>query len=136
MGFTMKLAKENNHLYADFDNAYWSIDNVEFSTHITYEGDVKTSTPIVSFSLRAYASRDAKIKEGKGFSSTLSFGGANALAYNPCLYEWKGIFETSLIFTSDIPTSEAEQKDVLYTFVKEYLQLTDYTDVIEYLGGN
>lgn len=131
MGFIMKLEKQNNHLYADFDNAYWSIDNIEFSTHIVYNNNIKSTTPIVSFALRAYPTRDAKIKEGNGFSSTLSFGGANSISYQPALYEWRGIFETALIFTGDIPKSESEQKDILYAFIKSYLHLENYIDVIE-----
>ena len=64
MGFRMDLKKQNNHLYYDFPNAYWSIDALSFSNFIDYdENGVKTSTPTVSFSLRAYPSRESKIKE-------------------------------------------------------------------------
>ena len=53
------------------------------------------------------------------------------VAVMPCLYEWKAVFESGSIFGDSIPLSEEGQKTILYQFVKDYLGLHDYCDVIE-----
>ena len=132
MGFIMKLGKEDNHLHADFEDAYWSIDDVSFSTFTSYsDTGIKTSVPTVAFSLKAYPSREAKTKEGEAIKPTLGFGGPISVAVTPCLYEWKAVFESGSIFGDSIPLSEEEQKKILYQFVKDYLGLHDYCDVTE-----
>lgn len=131
MGFRMELKKQNNHLYYDFPNAYWSIDALSFSNFIDYdENGVKTSTPTVSFSLRAYPSRESKIKEKEGIQSTIGFGSSISVAVNPCIYEWKAFFKSEEIFGDSIPLSENGQKEILYEFIKKYTQLP-FEDVFE-----
>ena len=123
MGLLMTLEKENNVLYHDFHDAYWAIEDLRFQND---EGDSYTL-----FSLRAYPSREAKLKKREIFNSTLSFGGAESNVYSTVLYSWDGVLKTELVFPEGIPISEQEQKDAMYPFVISYLNLGDYTPVFE-----
>lgn len=124
MGFVMELNKQDNVLYIPFPNAYWSIDNIIFTT--------AGGEAYCEFSLNAWGSREAKHKELYPLEE-LSFGvgGPTGLAYAPKLYEWLATFPTLSLFPDDIPVAESEQREVLYAFVKDYLQLENYLDVFE-----
>lgn len=123
MGIIMKLAKEDNILYTDFDNAYWSIEDVTFqsSEGVTY----------VTFSFKTYPSKAAKDKMLVPIEPTLSYGSSTGIAYNPLLHTFDASFKAADLFPDGIPITEAGQKDILYAFVKSYLSLTNYTDVLE-----
>ena len=123
----MKLPKEDNVLHCDFDTAYWCVEDIIFSN---YNG-----TATCSFMFRAYPSREAKsmnmqpiIRPTEG---PMMYGGPMGLAYIPILHQWEATFPTISLFPEGIPVSESDQKDTLYAFVKSYLSLTNYTDVLE-----
>jgi hypothetical protein len=122
MGIIMTLPKEDSILYHTFADAYWSIDNIVFANGngISY----------CSFEFNAYPSREAKHKSLEPVTLTLSHGGPIGLAYQSLLHQWQATFPTCDIFPAGIPVSESDQKDVLYAFVKSYLQLNEYRDDI------
>jgi hypothetical protein len=123
MGLQMGLQKENNVLYYDFINAYWTIEDIRFSN--------QDGTNYTTFEFNAYPNREAYKREGIPFTSNLNFGGATSLAINPMLYNWVCIEKTSLLFPDGIPVSETEQKDILYPYLKSYLEITEAVDVFE-----
>lgn len=124
MGIKMKLHKTDNVLYADFDNAYWSIDNIIFAT--------QNGTAYTSFEFNTYASREAKSKMLHLMEEQVfDVGGAMGLAYSPLLHTWQATFPTLDIFPDGIPVAESDQKDVLYSFIKSHLGLTDYQNILE-----
>lgn len=123
MGIEMKLAKEDNVLYTDFNNAYWCIDDIAFLN--------SNGKSYVRFNFNAYPSREASKMALNTVTPTLDFGGPIGVAYSPLLHTWEATFETEILFPTGIPITEKEQKDRLYVFIKEHLGLTGYTDVIE-----
>ena len=119
MGLRKTLTKENNHLNFDFTNAYWAISDLSYDTGSCY------------FRLKAYPSREAKIKDLSPVEkSTLSFGGASYPVVNSALYVWEGIFPIADIFPAGIPLDEDLQKKVIYNFIKKYTA-ENFTDVFE-----
>ncbi len=123
MGLLMDLKKENNGLYMDILPAYWSIEDVRFENA---EGESYTL-----FSLLAYPSRESKLVQRQEVTSSLGFGGPSGEVVDSVLYRWDALFKTDLIFPQGIPIQEAEQKDAVYPFVIDYLELTDYEPVFE-----
>ena len=123
MAILMDLPKEDNVLYTDFPNAYWSIENIIFST--------SNGVAYTQFSFFAYASRESKYKGMYPVEVTLSWGGPIGLAYMPRLHSWEATFPTLDIFPDGIPVQESDQKDILYGFIKDYLNLSDVIDVLE-----
>lgn len=118
MGLSLTLKKEYNNFYTDFIDAYWSIDNIQY-----------TSTDC-SFRLSAYPSREAKKKMYQNISQ-LSIGGATyGTVFNPVLHEWVGFVQWKEIFPNGIPVDENEQKTVIYNYIKKYTQLP-FNDVLE-----
>jgi hypothetical protein len=124
MGLSFTLNKEDNHLYCDFAEAYWSIDDIAFYT-------TGNNITMVRFNFNAYASRDAKLLRSTTITPLHHFGGPCSTVVDPLLYQWCGEFDASTIFPNGIPTSVNEQKIILYAFVKSYLNLTDAVDVLE-----
>jgi len=123
MAILMNLPKEDNILYTDFPNAYWSIENIIFST--------LNGCSYTQFNFCAYPSREAKYKTLFPVETTLNWGGPVGMAYTPKLHSWEATFPTADIFPGSIPVSESDQKDTLYLFVKAYLHLTEVVDVLE-----
>lgn len=124
MGLLMNLPKQDNVLYIDFNNAYWSIDSIIFSNG-------SDGINYCTFTFNAYGSREAKLMNLTPIELTLQFGGPIGIAYTPKLHQWEGSFKSTDLFPTGIPVNESDQKDVLYMFIKSYLNLTDYTDVLE-----
>ena len=122
MGLLCALHKEYNCLYQDFPTAYWSVDNIALGK----DGD----GVMVRFEFTAYPSREAKQQENT-LVSQLLFGGPVFPHVQAALYQWVGLFSAVEIFPDGMPITEAAQKDVLYPFIKEYLQLSDAVDVLE-----
>lgn len=124
MGLLMKLPKEDNALYTDFDQAYWSIEDIMFAN--------LNGQAYVEFSLFAYPSRETKPKNMEPMPTpTFVVGGPTNIAYSTRLYQWRESALTDQLFPDGIPLSESAQKDVLYSYVKERCCLVDYTDVLE-----
>lgn len=120
MGIIMRLPKEDNVLFEDFDQAYWCIESILFTT--------QNGVPYTQFEFNAYASKAARLKSLQPIERTLGFGGAMGLCYQPRLHAWEATFPTMELFPAGIPVAESDQKDVLYVFLKQHLQLTDYVD--------
>ncbi len=122
MGLKLTVPKADNALYTDFVDAYWRIENIVFSN--------ANSVGYVSFELNTYPSRESANMNLHSISSnSFPVGGATAIAYSTKIRTWLATFKTADVFTS-IPLTEAEQKDVLYAFVKNYTGL-NFEDVFE-----
>ena len=122
MGIQMKLPKEDNILYTEF-LAYWSIDQIIFSN--------SGGLSYCSWNFDAYPSREAKQMNLKPVALTLGHGGAMGIAYSPKLHTEQECLPTSEVFPDGIPSTEKEQKGIIYAYVKKDLGLIDYTDIIE-----
>ena len=119
MGLKLTLTKENNRLYHDFVDAYWSVDGITYST--------KT----LNFVLNCYPSREAKYKHnGTMETSTLPIGSASPNVFFTVLYSWETYAMITDIFPDGIPLSEDEQKTAIYEWVKSYTGL-GFEDVME-----
>lgn len=123
MGLIMPLPKENNPLYYDFPQAYWSIDEIVM-------GKIGADEPIVRFTFTAYPSREAKGMTNQMIPN-IGFGGASVSLYQSALYRWTGQFRAFNIFPDGMPITESAQKAILYPFVKSFLGLTNAVDVLE-----
>lgn len=124
MGLKLTVNKEDNSLYADFIDAYWRVDNIVFSN--------ANGESYVSFELNTYPSREsASMNLQPITTNTFPVGGATAIAYNTKIRTWLATFKTNEVFTGSIPLSEAEQKDIIYPFIKAYTGITDWVDVLE-----
>jgi hypothetical protein len=124
MGLQFDLNKENNILYTDFYDAYWSIEDISIES---YGGAV-----MVRFTFYAYPSRESKTKTINLESVTqLDFGGAMSTVSNGRLYQWDGAFTASDVFPDGIPVTTEGQLEILYPYIKEYLGLSDAVDVLE-----
>lgn len=119
MGLKLTLEKENNRLYHDFVDAYWSVDGITYST--------KT----VSFTLNCYPSREAKYKHNANMDTpTLPVGSASPEVFYTILYSWQTYAMITDIFPDGIPLSEDEQKTAIYNWIKSTTNLP-FDDVIE-----
>lgn len=124
MGILMRLPATDNHIGIDLEDAYWSIDNI---TIANYSG-----VSYVMFEFNTYASRNAKHLANTTVPNTnIGFGGSERVTYSPILHKFETSFASSAVFPNGIPITEAGQKDLLYTYLKEYLSLSNYTDVFE-----
>lgn len=126
MGLKLTIKKEDNYLHHSFIDAYWKVDSIMF---MNMDGE-----SYVTFSLDAYPSRDAskKMLEPIAYSNTMPIGGTPRIAYEPRIWHWEACFKALDVFEDGIPTTEAEQKDVLYLFVKQYVyDLSNKTIVFE-----
>lgn len=123
MGIQMNLPKNDNALYTDFPYAYWCIEDIAF---LNNAGESYTR-----FLFNAYPSRESKQMKNYSLERTLSFGGPAAIAYNPLLHTWECSVHTADLFPNGIPITEKDQKDTIYSYVKERLDLQGYTDIFE-----
>lgn len=119
MGLQLTLKKKDNSIYADFEDAYWSIENIQYTTTYGYAD------------LYCYPSREAKYKKGEEIKDfTISVGGGMSPVYEPRLYHWAFTFPIADVFSVGIPLSEDEQKTAIYNWVKAYTGLP-FVDVME-----
>lgn len=120
MGLSLTVRKEDNHLYMEFPNAYWRIE------------DIVIAGGAVSFSLNTYPSRESAKKGGEQVkeSGELLYGGPTRIAYDGKIRSWSASFVVGDVFPSGIPTTESGMKDVLYELVKSYTGL-NFEDVLE-----
>ena len=121
MGLKLTLEKEHNHLYTDFIDAYWAIDNVGYTTEQ------------VVFTLYAYPSRDAKLMHKQalehpsiGYGSPIGAGSVNSI-----IYLWNVQMALTNIFPSGtIPAGRDAQYTAIYNWIKSYTGLP-FEDVLE-----
>lgn len=119
MGLKLTLPKEDNRLYYDFVDAYWSVD------------DIKYTTQTVSFVLHCYPSREAKHMNNSDITEhSFQFGSASPNIRFTVLYSWETYAMVTDIFPGGIPLSENEQKTALYNWVKSYTGMP-FVDVYE-----
>lgn len=119
MGLLLTLAKENNRQYFDYVDAYWSVDDIVYTTQI------------ISFRLNCYPSREAKYKNLNQMpESTLPIGSASPEVYDTVMYSWETYAMITDIFPQGIPLSEDEQKTAVYNWVKLHTGLP-FEDVFE-----
>lgn len=123
MAIKMRVPKEHNHIYYDFDDAYWKIEDINVG--------INSGDAYVNFRFTAYPNEEASDKEHQETQPMLNFGGPNRYNVENRLYTWVGLFPASEIFPNGIPLTESEQRMILYDFIKVYLQLEDYEDVFE-----
>ena len=119
MGLRLTLAKENNRLYYDFIDAYWSVDDLNYTPQAA------------RFVLNCYPSREAKYKHNTDMdASTLPMGSAEPAIRFTILYSWETYVSITDIFPSGIPLDENEQKTAVYNWVKAYTKMP-FADVLE-----
>ena len=120
MGLQLTVKAEDNHLYTEFPNAYWRIE------------DIVITGGAVSFSLNTYPSRESALKGNTGIveSGEILYGGATRIAYDGKIRTWSASFKVADVFPSGIPATETGMKDVLYALVKSYTGL-GFEDVLE-----
>jgi hypothetical protein len=120
MGLSLTVKKEDNHLYTEFPNAYWRIE------------DIIITGGAVSFSLNTYPSRESALKGNEKVeeSGSILYGGPTRIAYDGKIRSWSASFKAEDVFPTGIPTTETGMKDVLYELVKSYTGL-NFEDVLE-----
>ena len=125
MGFLINLPKESNHMYTDYPNAYWYLDNIR----TIYEDGVQK----VLYDVSAYPSREVKNKEGYWLVSAYPFGDPINSRVNACLYRFTDNHPTAEIFANGMPSDLNDVKRILYTHFKVFLDSLGvaYTDVFE-----
>ena len=124
MGLKFKLPKESNHLYADFNEAYWSVDNI----CIYPEGN----TSLCHFEFSAYASREAKKMNMMDIPTpSILIGSALSSKYNPLLYLATQDVNTEALFPNGVPNTIGEQKNIVYAYLKSQLNGIEFEDVFE-----
>lgn len=125
MGFLINLPKESNHMYTDYPEAYWYLDNIR----TIYEDGVQK----VLYDVSAYPSREVKNKEGYWLVSAYPFGNPTSSRVNACLYRFTDNHPTAEIFPNGMPSDLNEVKSILYNHFKTFLDSLGvaYTDVFE-----
>lgn len=129
MGLKMTLNKENNRLFTDFVDAYWSVDEIRYTT------------TEMGFVLRCYPSREAKYKNLVPMEhpfivitlengETTSIGGIGNPVFDTELYRWECQLAIAEVFPDGIPVSADDQKTAIYEWVKAYSQFP-FEDVFE-----
>ena len=118
MGLKLTLEKEKNHLYHTFEDAYWAIKEIGYTTSELYG------------KLICYPSREASHKQGQRAEGQLNVGGSYFPIIEANLYHWEFLAPISTVFPNGIPLSEDEQKTAIYKWVKSYTELP-FTDVLE-----
>lgn len=126
MGLLYTLPKESSVNYQEVKNAYWAIDNIMLGKG----GDGKLA---ISFDFIAYASREAKQKEREldtEASHPLQWGGFG-MARKTSLYKFSTMLPVTDLFEESMPSSIEGIKKELYHYIKRYLKLEGYIDVLE-----
>ena len=118
MGLKLTLEKEKNHLYHTFEDAYWAIKEIRYTTNELYG------------KLTCYPSREASHKQGQSVEGRLTVGGPYFPVIEPRLYCWEFLAPISTVFPNGIPLSEDEQKTAIYNWVKLTTGLP-FEDVLE-----
>lgn len=121
MGLKLTLPKTNNHLYADFIDAYWVIQDMRY--------EMQDNTLFVIFWLNCYPTRESSKIIGEPVES-LEIGRPVSAVYNGKLYEFTGLYRADVLFPSGIPVSLDEQKTVVYNWIKDHTDLP-FEDVFE-----
>ena len=119
MGLQLTLDKTKNSMYTTFVDAYWAIHDVYYTTDM------------VTFTLEAYPSREAKLMEGQALEDpSIGFGAGDSPVY--CrLYTWHVLEPISEIFPNGvIPVGKDAQYTAIYNWIKAYTQLP-FVDVLE-----
>lgn len=121
MGLQLTINERQNLLHHTFEDAYWAIDKLSYDL------------TRVSFSLRAFPSRDAKIKEGTPVEDDVPvLGYSTDLRYSPELFQWRANFPVEQVFPNGIPLGKDAQYTAVYNFIKEHTGLP-FADVFEYV---
>ena len=123
MGLKLTLKKEKNHLYHTFEDAYWAIKEIQYTTSELYG------------KLICYPSREASHKQGQKVEGRLTVGGPYFPIIESRLYFWEFIAPISTVFPNGIPLSEDEQKTAIYNWVKSTTGLP-FEDVLEEQENN
>ena len=121
MGLQLTLSKEHNQMYSDFIDAYWAIDNLLYTTDQ------------IDFSLFAYPSRDAKLKNHSQLEDpSIGIGGPiGGGMVNCALYQWHVTMAITNIFPDGvIPAGRDAQYTAIYNWIKESTGLP-FVDVLE-----
>lgn len=118
MGLQLTLPKEKNQMYHTFEDAYWAVKQIRYTTED------------LSARLICYPSRDASHQQGVKVTENMTFGGSYLPIVDSALYQWEFTAKIATVFPNGIPLSEDEQKTAIYEFVKAYTGL-DFTDVME-----
>ena len=124
MALSLTVKKQDNPLFIEFIDAYWCVENINFSTI--------DKQMYVSFNLNTYPSREARYKNLYPIEQTgeIPIGGASKIAYDTTLRRWEATFRAIDIFPEGIPMTEDEQKLILYEWIKDYTKLP-FIDVFE-----
>ena len=120
MALSMTLTKNQNHMYEDYPDAYWVIENIRYSTDM------------VAAYLCCYASRECSKKNGLDIPDwrQIPIGGPEFNACKNRLWQWEFSASMAEVFPDGIPLSVNEQKTAIYNWIKAYTQLP-FEDVFE-----
>ena len=119
MGLQLTLDKTKNHMYMTFEDAYWAIDNVVYTTEL------------IDFSLKAYPNRESKLMDRHILENPSIGYGSGKNTADSSLYEWHVTMNLNEVFTDgSIPAGRDAQYTAIYNWIKEYTQL-DWVDVFE-----
>lgn len=117
MGLSLTINKINNFLYMDIVDAYWSIDEISYTTNVGY------------MTIHIYPSREAKFKTATGFHPILPVTAEDFELVSPIIDTIKIRFNLIDVFDS-IPLDINEQKTLLYIYFKQLTGLP-FKDVLE-----
>ena len=119
MGLKLTLPKEKNHLFHEYEGAYWAISSLGYDTDN------------VVFTLTCYESREAKLINGTAVEDPSLAGYGSCLPlFRTELYSWSPKLPIADVFPEGIPLGRDVQLTQIYTFIKEYTQLP-FEDVFE-----
>lgn len=118
MGLQLTLEKEKNQMYHTFEDAYWAVKEIRYTTEDMYA------------KLLCYPSRESSHVQGIVVSSSLTVGGSYLPIVDSALYQWEFTAPISEVFPDGIPLSQNEQKTAIYEWVKSYTGLP-FEDVLE-----
>lgn len=121
MGLSMTLPKDKNTMYYEFEDAYWAIDQLIYTTDL------------IDFRLVAYPNREAKLMDYKTLDNpSIGYGSANGAGTVSCgLYTWHVTTALTDVFTDgSIPAGKDAQYTTIYNWIKAYTKLP-FQDVFE-----
>ncbi len=120
MALSMTLSKTQNHMYEDYPDAYWVIEDINYNLEF------------VAGYLRCYPTRECSKKNGHQIEewSQIPFGGPAFSSYNNMLWKWEFMARITDVFPNGIPLSSDEQKTAIYNWIKTYTNLP-FEDVFE-----
>lgn len=118
MGLQLTLEKEKNQMYHTFENAYWAIKQIRYTTED------------LTARLICYPSREASHQQGTKVAGSIGVGGSYMPIVDSALYQWEFTAKIATVFPSGIPLSEDDQKTAIYVWIKAYTGL-NFEDVLE-----